>query len=156
MLIDINELLKAQKGALLKTEIKIPAQKIDNEIRIKKPIRGKAVLEKIDEGVKVKYKIEAILGLICFRCAEEFEKEIKLSFLTKYHLTPLAKKINFNEEQDNGFFYIPLDNKIDPWSAIRQEIILSLPMKILCKKSCRGICLKCGRNLNKNKCQCKK
>jgi len=157
MLIDVGEFLKEPPGALLKRKIQISAQKIDNEVRTKKPTVGKVELKRTDKGINSNYKINSTVGLICFRCAEEFEKKISLNFNTQYRLAQAdLPQAVFEEEQDEGFFYILPNNKIDPWLAIRQEILLSLPMKILCRKSCRGICLKCGQNLNKNKCRCQK
>jgi len=34
------------------------------------------------------------------------------------------------------------------------ETIVSLPMKHLCSEDCKGICSKCGKNLNEGKCDC--
>ena len=38
---------------------------------------------------------------------------------------------------------------------IRQNIMLNLPMKLLCDKSCKGLCSNCGSNLNEKQCDCK-
>lgn len=43
---------------------------------------------------------------------------------------------------------IELDN------AVKEAIVLSLPLKSLCSESCKGLCIRCGTNLNEDKCSC--
>ena len=43
---------------------------------------------------------------------------------------------------------------LDP--LVTEDIFLSLPTKILCSEDCKGLCPKCGVNLNLGKCSCKK
>ncbi len=75
--------------------------------------------------------------IICSRCMEESEREVRESF-----------KLSYPASSGNG--YIEVDNDI------RQEILLNFPMKVLCKPDCRGICPGCGANLNFEECRCKK
>jgi len=44
---------------------------------------------------------------------------------------------------------------VDLGEEIRQEMIMSNPARILCRDDCKGICAKCGANLNTEKCKCK-
>jgi uncharacterized protein len=44
---------------------------------------------------------------------------------------------------------------IDLESIIREQIILTLPLKPLCSEDCRGLCTRCGVNLNQERCACK-
>jgi uncharacterized protein len=39
---------------------------------------------------------------------------------------------------------------------VREELILAYPAKILCRDDCRGLCLKCGADLNDGVCMCKR
>lgn len=66
--------------------------------------------------------------------------------------------VNFNNlfEKDFSLHY---DIKglesmtIDP--EVREEIILDHPIRILCREDCRGLCARCGANLNEGPCRCK-
>ncbi|MBR2364907.1 MAG: DUF177 domain-containing protein [Lentisphaeria bacterium] len=51
---------------------------------------------------------------------------------------------------------IPMDNFYDLTDEVRENLLLSMPMRIKCKEDCKGLCLSCGANLNKEKCTCKK
>jgi uncharacterized protein len=47
-------------------------------------------------------------------------------------------------------------DKVDLSDIVREQIYLSLPMRSICKESCRGLCPVCGANLNERSCQCMK
>lgn len=50
----------------------------------------------------------------------------------------------------------PLEQpEIDAGEELRQGILLALPSKPLCKADCKGLCPKCGRNLNAGPCGCR-
>jgi uncharacterized protein len=50
--------------------------------------------------------------------------------------------------------YVDKYGDIDLSEAIREEIILNIPMKNICDTNCKGICVGCGVNLNNEECQC--
>ena len=51
---------------------------------------------------------------------------------------------------------IPMDGFYDLTDDIRENLLLSMPMRIKCKEDCKGLCFSCGANLNREKCSCKK
>lgn len=55
----------------------------------------------------------------------------------------------------HDFQYLPPDvNIIDLGEDVRQYVILSLPLKMLCKEECAGLCPVCGGNRNRVRCTC--
>ena len=53
--------------------------------------------------------------------------------------------------------YLPLEaDKIDITKDVRDYSLLAIPMKKLCKEDCKGLCAKCGKNLNEGNCNCSK
>lgn len=152
MIIDIGKILKSAVGSSFETKIALKPTRLDREIEVEKPVKGTVLLTKLDNEILGNFKIKTRLNLLCFRCAKNFSKNIKLEFNQIYFFTDYKKANIINGEKD---FVIGEDGKLDPWPAIRQEILLNLPMKILCKKTCKGICPYCGQNLNSKKCKCK-
>ena len=49
-----------------------------------------------------------------------------------------------------------LGNYLDIDKNVREEILISFPMKVLCSDDCKGICSGCGANLNHHGCKCLK
>ncbi len=46
-------------------------------------------------------------------------------------------------------------SSVDVTEEVRQALLLALPTQVLCKPDCRGLCLRCGNNLNIRECSCK-
>ena len=44
---------------------------------------------------------------------------------------------------------------LDLSEAVRQYAIIGVPMKVLCREECAGLCMVCGKNLNEGSCYCK-
>ena len=86
---------------------------------------------------------------ICDRCAEDFEREYTFT-LDKVVVSHLE-----NEDDDEGYI-ITENNILDLDDLVYQEIQLFLPHKMLCNDDCKGLCPKCGKNLNKGQCDCEK
>ena len=118
---------------------------IKSGVKVKGSVYEKAGVVFLDAAVSFKF-----FGF-CDRCAEEIVKD--MSFSIKKILVPrLANDADADYDDDvaipNGI--LELDD------FITEEIQLFLPSKILCKPDCKGICYKCGKNLNTGECSCKK
>lgn len=93
----------------------------------------------------------------CARCAETFELPIKHQFeLALNHVPGLTKEVfqasEESEELDITFFH---GNEIDLDPVLEEQFFLSVPLKSVCRDNCKGICQKCGKNLNQGACGCK-
>ncbi|MEM7816404.1 MAG: DUF177 domain-containing protein [Candidatus Aenigmatarchaeota archaeon] len=75
--------------------------------------------------------------IICSRCLEEVGQIVLQDFKFFYEVKELGD-------------YLDMDEKI------REEILLDFPMKVLCREDCKGLCPKCGLNLNFYECNCRK
>jgi len=109
----------------------------DEEIDLRSPISVKARVERFDNDVIAKTRVEADFGYMCSRCLEDFHERQAIDYYFDFELTPEMEYIDLGEE-------------------IRQEMILANPARILCKDDCKGICAGCGANLNLETCKCKK
>lgn len=68
------------------------------------------------------------------------------------------EEIKFKDEaelgdDDMGISYIEND-EIDLHEMVRQEVELELPVRIICKQDCKGLCPECGEDLNEGICEC--
>ncbi len=86
---------------------------------------------------------------ICDRCAEEFKRDYSFS-VSKVVVSHLD-----NNEDDEDYILADENNKLDIDNFVYDEIHLFLPQKMLCSDDCKGLCPKCGKNLNLGKCDCK-
>lgn len=115
---------------------------------ISDPVTVKGRLYSKADVLYLDLEIAFVFYGVCDRCAEEIKKDFSVS----------VKKIIVEELQnvDNDDDYIVAENQIlDMDQLINEEVSLALPSKILCDEECKGLCPKCGTNLNVNKCDCK-
>ncbi|WP_368487677.1 DUF177 domain-containing protein [Clostridium sp. BJN0013] len=149
MELNISELLK-EKKAEKKLNLIIQENGLYDGIEyieLLQPISFVGILSKVENDFTLKGEIQGILELSCSRCIEKFPYELNITIVEK--LTNVYK-----EDEDDEIIFIE-DNVIDITQIIQNNIILSLPIKKLCKQNCKGLCQQCGTNLNKFKCQCK-
>ncbi len=92
------------------------------------------------------------LNFVCPLCLEPFVQNISIESAEREFLYEAPKKF-----EDEGDLYL-IDRKmmaVDLSEMIRQEIILHFPLIPVCSKSCKGLCMYCGQDLNEKKCGCK-
>jgi uncharacterized protein len=89
----------------------------------------------------------------CARCLEEYmfdlEKDFSIVLVPKQ---PLPEDSQLEEEDlDLGFYE---GDQVDFSPLVREQILIALPTRPLCKEGCRGLCPHCGINLNTQTCSC--
>lgn len=88
----------------------------------------------------------------CDRCTVNYTTPIT----TKYQMAYLFGKEPVESESIN-VTYLPIDaDRIIIDDDVKDFALLSIPMKKLCKEDCKGLCFKCGKNLNEGNCNCEK
>ena len=80
----------------------------------------------------------------CDKCLAKTSRAIGLDF----------DQIFYKDSSDDEDAYVYTDSMLDVTKAICDEIALSLPTYWLCKDDCKGLCPKCGVNLNEQQCDC--
>jgi uncharacterized protein len=136
---EINRVL--EKGPLL-------------EFRVKAPLGVEVSYYRAGTELFFEGDLHATTTAVCARCAEEFTAPDERHF--RFVLAP--KSIGFNGEKDlrdeDLEFSLYDGDQIDLSPLIREQFLLSLPTRPLCREDCRGLCPKCGINLNNGECSC--
>lgn len=84
----------------------------------------------------------------CARCLKELDGELVKDFNRSVALT-------LESEDDGEEYLIANENTVvDIDEALKEELCLSLPLRVLCKEDCKGLCIKCGCNKNEKECSC--
>ncbi len=113
-------------------------------------------LTRIGPNVRVRGGLKTTLSVDCDRCLEPFPYKIeeKMFFILMPPPRGEGEEVRLRREDlDVSFF----DGEvIDLGLIIREQILLSLPMRNICRESCRGLCPICGANLNQTKCECQR
>lgn len=151
MLIDLHPLL-SQKGKVktLETELEMDVftSKMGTyQIIDKRPL--KLVFTHTGDGnILIEAVIDITLNIPCDRCLEDVRTKLNIE---------TSREVNLSDSKEDD----PLDEidfiigtEFDVIKFAHGEILVNLPMKVLCSESCKGICNRCGTNLNHESCGC--
>jgi len=113
-------------------------------------------LNRIDDDVYLKGTVMASVIASCSRCLDTLSYPIDSDL--KSHYVPSDNQ--FISKRDVELHASDIDaevyenQQIDLTQSIRDSILLAVPVICLCKENCKGICSKCGHNLNQGRCEC--
>ena len=138
-----------QEGKKEVKEIPFPLKKYQDE-EVKNEAQLVLTLTNQGKGkVGIEGKAELEFVLPCDRCLKEVEVRVELEFSRAVY----APETITDEEtkQDQHFLQ---EYELDLQALLEEELQLAWPSKVLCKEDCKGICKKCGHNLNDGDCGC--
>lgn len=121
--------------------------------RIEFPLRDLEIylrLHDADHGYYLAGELYGIAKLECHRCLTQLPYSLDLKLQT---LIVLDDSDDF-DGQDEVIHIDASDQTLDLTGFIHDMILLDLPVKILCREGCQGLCAQCGTNLNKSTCDC--
>ena len=126
-----------------------------SEVRQAGPLEVTAQAELIEGQIRINGRLETKIAMVCARCLEPVIEEVHRDFDLFYQ--PLRKGIKPEEERlkddetEIGFFE---GEGLFLADVLKEQVLLSLPMKVICQSDCRGLCPSCGANLNHEACKC--
>ncbi|MBI3541023.1 MAG: DUF177 domain-containing protein [Deltaproteobacteria bacterium] len=110
-------------------------------------------IEKTCDNITLQGTAKLATHPTCARCLEVFGKKITVPI--QIHLAPFLGGDGSSIEDDLNFAFYKGD-EIDLAAILREMFLLEIPIRYLCKESCKGLCAQCGENLNVKTCQCNK
>jgi uncharacterized protein len=126
------------------------------EYHVTVPIRVTVSYYRAGAELFLSGSLDADATASCARCAEEFSAASRRSF--RYVLAP--KSIGYGDEEadlsaDDLEFSLYEGDEVDLSPLIREQVLLALAGRPLCHEDCRGLCPRCGANLNEGECGCR-
>jgi uncharacterized protein len=123
------------------------------------PIDVRLFITPVAGMFRVEGKLRTVLGLTCSRCLEAFDHDLTSHFHVTYTRERPGSEAAESEDwelkaEDMGLVAFEGET-IDFRDAIQEQVILSIPMQPRCRDDCRGLCARCGANLNQAPCNCR-
>lgn len=97
-----------------------------------------------DRNLEIRGTGKITVGIPCDRCLEEVSTEIPLEIERKLDMK-LTDEDRVND-LDESSYLTGMDLDVD--QLVYLEVLMSWPLKVLCREDCKGICSQCGKNLN--------
>lgn len=115
-----------------------------------------AVSRKNTDSIAVEGELKGSRKVACDRCGEPVQQRLQRSF--SYIATTRKEEISDLQdvevrEEDVNTLYLEAP-VIDLGEILHEQAYLAMPVKILCKDDCKGICPECGVMLNRSVCSC--
>lgn len=147
MILDLKKLFITENYTLpIDHSVNLSEVEYMGEYPLKKPVTVTGKVTNKAGLVTLSISMVYVFSAPCDRCGLPTETQHKVTL--EKSLAPEIAGI------DNDDIILVEDLKLDLDELVYTEVIISLPMKHLCKEDCKGICPSCGKNLNDGKCDC--
>jgi uncharacterized protein len=125
------------------------------EFRQTAPLQLKATAELLGAEIRIRGDLATRLEASCDRCLGAVEIPVSRDFDLFYRpLQSIAQEEEIEipaDEMEIGFYS---GDGIELADVAIEQVILSVPMKVICGAECRGLCPVCGANRNLTRCEC--
>lgn len=115
---------------------------------VKEPVRASGSVRNTAGVLTLSGALTTRLWGVCDRCAREFQRDVTFP-MEAILVTELADE----ENEDEWVFQLEGDSA-DLDDIVTTTFVLNMDSKLLCKPDCKGLCCRCGANLNDGPCGC--
>jgi len=157
---NVAQLMKDAVGSYRHVDIAADLQELAPDLDIAEGdqpsiVEGPVRMMHTNQGVLVLGRLTGETQLACARCLEPvpvgFEVHLEEVFVPT---VDMATGKSIRPEEEDQALWIDEHHILDLTEVLRQDVLLELPVHVLCKEDCRGLCPECGTNLNQATCDC--
>ncbi|MGI6498169.1 MAG: YceD family protein [Oscillospiraceae bacterium] len=150
MYLDLNTIINTPGGSLpFSASFDLSELEFFGEHPIREPLLVEGVVRNRAGALVLTARLETDLHLVCDRCAQPFvrKKVVPLETL-------LATSLENEDAADDVYL---LNGTVLPLEELVQTaFVLEMDTKHLCSEACKGLCPRCGKNLNEESCLCQR
>ncbi len=163
MFIDIHEL--ELHRIEFQEEFRPAVLDLGTDVRQVEPLQTRGHAELVEEhhggrGKKIQdIRLVGRLGtrieLLCARCLEPVAQEVKREFDLLYRPQGIDgghEELSVTDAEAEIGYYTGDGLLLE--EVLREQVLLSVPIRVLCREECKGLCPQCGKNLNLGACTC--
>ncbi|GAC1367886.1 MAG: hypothetical protein NVS2B12_33980 [Ktedonobacteraceae bacterium] len=156
MIFNVAQLMKSPVGTSLAFDIEEEEEvQLDEDLKIVGPIKGHARMRRVNQGLLVDGWVDLTLEFTCTRCLKQFEQAMHVPFEERFYPTvDVVTGVPLPPVDEDDVFSIDEHHLVDLTEAVRQAVLLAVPMVTLCQEDCAGLCPQCGHDLNLGPCNC--
>lgn len=142
----VGKLLDRPVGTHLNIRFDLGFQDLSDDVSVES-IKGNLTFLRIDQGIMGYGTLNVDIEAECARCVEPVRKVIEIELEERF--APAAYLV-----PEEGGSPIDANGYINLRPILRDLVIVSTPLQVLCKPDCQGLCPRCGTNLNQEQCDC--
>ena len=149
------ENLEDGKGSFAHTYQPDELDLMDERVKLQQPASITSRIRTSGSEVRVSGKIDARVEVECDRCLNPVEMPVSAEFALQYITGQQYDSTHAAELSSEEMAVSVFDGEaLDVDEIVREQILLAVPDRALCREDCKGICSKCGTELNSGSCNC--
>ena len=150
MLLRLTKIIETPDSVLpFETALDLHEMQFGGCYPVQEPVSAKGTVRYTAGVLLLDAELTTVLHGVCDRCAAEFER--KLAFPVHAVLTTELE----NEDEADEWTFLLENDSADLDEILTTAFVLNMDSKLLCKPDCKGLCFRCGKNLNDGKCDCR-
>ena len=149
MFLDLHDIIEVPGGRVsFRCELSAERLSFPALVRFSGPVTASGEVKNTAGILELDAVVEADAIVRCDRCTAEFPRKLT---------EPVSVTLKADPDEDDYEDLFPLDGDgVDVCDVLETCFILDMDQKFLCREDCRGLCERCGRNLNDGPCDCDK
>ncbi len=154
MRIELNRL--EELGGKFSQAYDVDSLPLDEEdVRLTEPAEVRGRIKRSGQEVELRGELRAKIESVCSRCLQPVELPIHAEFAERF-----VPAVSWGAEEQHELHEEDLNLAVFDGEAIelndlvREEILLAMPVQVLCREDCKGLCPTCGIDRNADSCQC--
>ncbi len=158
MVLNISSLLSGEKKRLdIDYMLTVDTDDVGSAVNLSgvtfpTPARVTGVITDNAGYMRLKLSVSLPYATLCARCAREVCGEFEIDF----ERTVVPEGMVDDAEEKEEDFAVVENGMLDIDEQLCEVLLLDFPTRILCKEDCKGLCQKCGKDLNEGQCSCSK
>lgn len=150
MLLDLRNLIVGAESAVpFETSLDLHTMRFGSCCPVTEPVLAKGSVRSTAGVLELSGTVSTTLHGVCDRCATAFARPVEYS-IEAVLVTSLE-----TDDFENPWVFELVDGRADLDDIMTTAFVLNMDQKLLCREDCKGLCFRCGRNLNDGPCDCK-
>ena len=151
MLLGLTKIIDCPGASVdFSTSVDLSDLRYGNSYPVSEPVLASGTVRNTAGVLVMTGTITTTIHGVCDRCAADFDRDVEFP-IDVVLVTELT-----NEDSEDEWVFPLEGDSADLEDIIRTVFVLNLDSKLLCKDDCKGICFRCGKNLNDGPCGCQK
>ncbi|HEX6045982.1 MAG TPA: DUF177 domain-containing protein [Pyrinomonadaceae bacterium] len=149
------ENLEGGKGSFVRTYQPDELNPVDERVSLTVPASVKGTVKRAGNDVCVNGHVDARVQVECDRCLKPVELPVSADFDLEYITGAEYESSSAAALSEEELAVSVFDgDAIDVDEIVKEQILLAVPARTLCREDCKGICPECGMDLNTGQCNC--
>ena len=151
MLLGLSKIIECPGASVdFSTSVDLSDLRFGNCYPVSEPVLANGTVRNTAGVLVMKGELSTCIHGVCDRCAADFSRNVNIP-IDVVLVRELA-----NEENEDEWVFPLVDDSADLEDIVRTVFVLNMDSKLLCKEDCKGMCCRCGHNLNEGPCSCEK